>query len=117
MKFHELYSIVVVEAISLFLIIVIIIAVFKRWRGILLTSTFLAAVAFFSAWSNIMAFASTLVYGSASTLLWWQVGENLNQTSNRKKFVQKLTWTILASGISILILNNLRNIFIYLGYH
>lgn len=116
MKFHELYSIVIVEAICLSMIVLIIIAAFMRWRTMLLASSALATLAFFSAWSNIMAFASTLVYGSASTLLWWQLDKKTDQTNKNRRYLQRLTWTILACGVAILILNNLRNIFVYLGH-
>lgn len=63
-----------------------------------------------------MAFASTLVYGSASTLLWWQTENRTDLPRTRfKKILQRVTWGILATGVTILILNNLHNIVLYLG--
>lgn len=115
MKIHELQYIVLVEAICLLLILVIIVAAFKRWKRVLIASCALATIAFFSAWSNIMAMGSLLVYGSASTLLWWQAEKKTDQpTQMHKKVVQRITWGILATGVAVLILNNTRNIFVYL---
>lgn len=113
MKFHELQTVVAVEAMCLILLIVIAIATFKRWHRTLIASTCLTAVAFFSTWSNIMALGATLVYGSASVLLWWQLEEKI---SKDKKGLHRIAWGILATGVAVLILNNLNNIFIYLGH-
>lgn len=115
MKLHDLQSIVLVEAICLLLIVVICIAAFKRWKGTLITSSILATIAFFCAWSNIMAMGSLLVYGSASTLLWWQLEKKNITLTPRKKLLQKISWGILATGVAILIINNIHNIFVYLG--
>ncbi len=116
MKFHDLQAIVTLEVICLLLLLIIIFATFKRWKRTLLTSAFFATVAFFSAWSNIMALGSTFVYGSASMLLWWQMGDQSAQLSKTQAVLHKLSWSILASGVAILILNNLHNIFIYLRH-
>lgn len=116
MKFHDLQAIVTVEVICLLLLIVIIFATFKRWKRTLLTSGFFATLAFFSAWSNIMALGSTCVYGSASMLLWWQMSDKSEQSNKSHQVMQKLSWAVLITGVAILILNNLRNIFIYLRH-
>lgn len=116
MKIHDLQTIVIAEGICLALIVVIIISAFKRWRHILIASSILASVVFFCAWSNIMAFGCMLVYGSASTLLWWQLDNNSTSNTNiTKKRVQTIAWTVLATGVLVLIINNTHNIFIYLG--
>lgn len=116
MLFHDLQSIVIVETICLMLIIGIIIAAFRRWKRTLIALAFMATLAFFSAWSSIMAFGSMLVYGSASTLLWWQLDTKPHKSTMSYRILQKLNWAILASGVAILILNNLNNIFIYLRH-
>lgn len=114
MKIHDLQNIVLVEAICLCLILAIIVAAFKRWKGTLITSSILATIALFTAWSNTMALASTLVYGSASTLLWWQLEDKKTPVTARKNVMQKITWGILALGVTILICKNTHNIFVYL---
>ncbi|HSX19978.1 MAG TPA: hypothetical protein VLG38_02495 [Gammaproteobacteria bacterium] len=63
-----------------------------------------------------MATGSVLVFGSASTLLWWQQGPKSNQPhSNHIKILQRILWGLLAAGVATLIINNIRNIISYLG--
>lgn len=112
MKISELQNIVIIETICLLLIMLIIVAAIKRWRGTLITSCILATVAFFTVWSNVMAFGSMLVYGSASTLLWWQMDKA--SEANTKKYMQGIVWGILALGVTVLIMKNSHYIYTYL---
>lgn len=62
-----------------------------------------------------MALGSVLVYGSASTLLWWQLEPTTSGRVTFKRYSQPIAWIILALGVTILIVNNTRTIFTYLG--
>jgi hypothetical protein len=117
MAVNELQHIVILEAICLVLIGFIILSAFNHWKLALCASISLTSVAFFAAWSSIMALGSLLVYGTAPILLWLQLDKKGQAAdSRRKKYAQNIAWIILAVGVTILILNNIRNIFIYLRY-
>lgn len=108
----ELQHIVVLELFCLATIAMIIVAAFKRWKKILCANILLATVAFFSAWSNIMAIGALMVYGSSSLLLWIQQDKEKNR-SNKK--AQTISWMLLATGVMVLIINNIHNIYLYLN--
>lgn len=115
MIIEELQTLLALEAICLFLIIVIIISAFKRWKLILLASGTLATIVFCIAWSWIMALSSALVYGSASTLLLWQLDQKNSKFKLTKKYLQDLLWITLAAGVTLIIIHNINNIYLYLG--
>lgn len=117
MTTNELQQIVLIEAATLLLVCVIILSAFKRWKVTLCVASGLATIGFFTAWSSIMALGSLLVYGPASLLLWLQLDSKDDKpVGNFNKFIHILAWSLLAIGVAILILNNIRNIFIYLSY-
>lgn len=62
-----------------------------------------------------MALGSLLVYGTAPVLLLMQLDKKggVSETK-RRRFIHFISWTILAIGVLVLILNNLRNIFLHL---
>lgn len=112
---NELHNIVILEFFCLAAIIVIIISSFKRWKKILCASMFLATVAFFAAWSNIMAFGAFMTYGASSLLLWIQQDKKKNRLQQKTQKAQTIGWGILATGVIILILNNIHNIYLHLN--
>jgi hypothetical protein len=117
MTTNELQQIVLIEAATLLLVCAIVVAAFKRWKITLCVASTLATVGFFTAWSSIMALGSLLVYGPASLLLWLQLDSKEEKPSGRlNKFIHIFAWSSLAFGVAILIINNIRNIFIYLSY-
>jgi hypothetical protein len=117
MTTNELQHIVLIEAATLLLVCAVIVAAFKRWKITLCVASTLATVGFFTAWSTIMAIGSVLVYGPASILLWLQLdSKEVKPVDRLNKYVHILAWSLLAIGVATLILNNIRNIFIYLSY-
>lgn len=117
MTIHELQQVVLIEAATSLLVCAIIVSALKRWKITLCVTTGLATIGFFTAWSSIMALGSLLVYGPASLLLWFQLdGKEDKPIGKLNNLIQVLAWSLLALGVATLIINNIRNIFIYLSY-
>ncbi len=116
MTTNELQQIVLIEAATLLLVCIIIVATFKRWKITLWVSIVLATIGFFTAWSSIMAFGSLLVYGPACLLLWLQLDTKEDKHVRKiDKFIHYFAWSLLAIGVTTLILKNIHNIFVYLS--
>jgi hypothetical protein len=115
MTTNELQNIVFVEGVSLCLISIIIVAAFKRWKITLCVSSVIATAAFFYAWAPIMALGSLLVYGPASILMWFELDKRTTSVNNQKiRIMRGICWALLATGVFLLILKNVFNIYKYL---
>ena len=115
MIINNLEILVAAEAIGLLLVILVIIATFKRWRWTLLVSSALATIVFGTVWSWTMTLASALVYVPCSTLVWWQLEQKGNKPIGSRKCLQIPLLAMLAIGVAIIISYNLNKIYIYLG--
>lgn len=117
MTTNELQQIVLIEAATLLLVCAVIVAALRRWKITLFVTAPLATIGFFTAWSSVMALGSLLVYGPASLLLWFQVDSTEDKPADKlNKLIHIMAWSLLAIGVATLIINNIRNIFIYLSY-
>lgn len=115
MTTNELQNIVMIEAFSLILIMLIILSAFRRWKLLLGISIVAATATLFTAWSTMVAFGSLLVYGPASLLLWFELDRQADVTHDaQRKMIRIICWTLLAFGVALIILKNIYNIYLYL---
>ena len=115
MTTNELQNVVFIEGIVLCLIVLIILSAFRRWKILLGVSSVLATAAIFYVWQPIMAFGSLLVYGPASLLLWLELEKQTDLAHDRqRKLIRFICWSLLGTGVTLLILKNIYNIYTYL---
>ena len=112
---NELQNMVMIEGTALLLITVVIISAFNHWKYTLFASSTLAAAAIFSVWSTAMAVGSVMIFGPASILLWFELDNRSHLAQDRrKKIIRIICWSMVATGILLLILKNILNIYSYL---
>ncbi len=115
MATNELENVVLIEAIVMCLIILIILSAFKRWKYLLCVSSVVATGAIFTVWHAMMALGSLLVYGPAALLLWLELDKHTDLAHDRqRKLIRNISWSLLGTGVVLLILKNIYNIYLYL---
>lgn len=115
MLINELQRTVLLEFMCLISVCAIILFSFRRWKAAIGVASAIATASFFSVWSFSMAAGAFLAYTSASMLLWLQLNKKDTKPVKKLEYLQITSWSLLAIGVTTLILKNIYNIFVYLA--